>query len=105
MQLVTHVYKQIIRCNLKVGYADKNTNSTEDISGELSEANVAAPLLLTVIKNFRHEEIAVKCDGCSNGEGKETQGPTHAAEGVRQGEDSRSNYCSRQMKPSVLPCP
>jgi hypothetical protein len=78
---------------------------TEDVGGELAEADVPAAAGLAVVEHPGDEEVGVEGDGEDGGERGEAEAPPHAAERVRQREHRRPHDGRRLVEPRVPPRP
>jgi hypothetical protein len=78
---------------------------TEDVGGELAEADVAAPAGLAVVQDARHEGVLVEGDGGHDGERGEAERPPHPAQRVGQRQHRRPHDRRRQVEPGVPPRP
>ena len=78
---------------------------TEDVGGELAEADVAAAGGLAVVEHPGHEVVGVEGDGEDGGERGEAEPPAHAPERVRQREHRRPHDGRREVEPRVPPRP
>ena len=78
---------------------------TEDVGGELAEADVAAAARLAVVENAGHEGVLVEGDGGHDGEQGEAEAPPHPAQRVGERQHRRPHDRRRQVEPRVPPRP
>ena len=94
----------VMGCSGKEWIREVNSN-TEDVGGELAEADVAAAAGLAVLEDAGHEGVLVEGDGADGGEHGESQRPPHPAQRVRQRQHRRPHDRRRQVEPGVPPRP
>ena len=78
---------------------------TEDVGGELAEADVAAAARLAVVEDAGHEGVLVQGDGGHGGEQREAERPPRPAQRVRERQHRRPHDRRRQVEPRVPPRP
>jgi hypothetical protein len=78
---------------------------TEDVGGELAEADVAPAARLAVVEDAGHEGVLVEGDGGHDGEQGEAHRPPGPAERVGERQHRRADDRRRQVEPRVPPRP